>query len=44
MQDMEEESMSSKKVHTRVGSGPKRRRAAEVHNLSERVSDAFGLY
>ncbi|KAK0591859.1 hypothetical protein LWI29_009272 [Acer saccharum] len=36
-EDVEEESVGAKKaVHARVGSGSKRSRAAEVHNLSER--------
>ena len=38
MQEIEEESVGIKKVaHARGVSGSKRSRAAEVHNLSERV-------
>lgn len=39
MQDVEEESVGAKKpASARAGNGSKRGRAAEVHNLSERVS------
>lgn len=44
MQDIEEESGVSKKPSSaRGGSGSKRSRAAEVHNLSERVSNTYLL-
>jgi hypothetical protein len=39
-QDVEEESAGAKKqAPARAGNGSKRNRAAEVHNLSERVSN-----
>ena len=42
MQDVEEESVGVKTAATaRGGTGLKRSRAAEVHNLSERVSESI---
>lgn len=41
-QDVEEESVAAKKTTpSRGGGGSKRSRAAEVHNLSERVIKSF---
>ena len=45
MQDAEEESLGVKKaVPARGGTGSKRSRAAEVHNLSERVRKSFDKF
>lgn len=42
VQDIEEESIGAKKAAPgRAGTGSKRSRAAEVHNLSERVSNTI---
>lgn len=42
VQDVEEESVGIKKpCAARGGTGSKRSRAAEVHNLSERVSNHY---
>lgn len=43
MQDADEESVGVKKIAAARASGSKRSRAAEVHNLSERVSQAVQI-
>ena len=45
MQDVEEESVGKRNAATvRRGTGSKRSRAAEVHNLSERVSQYWSSF